>query len=69
MSPAKATRPQFESMQSGADRLGVSIKTFRRYISQGTVPAYRVGDKTIRVRCDDVDAMVRRIPTAAASQD
>lgn len=67
--PATTARPQFESLQSGAERLGVSVKTFRSYVSQGLIPAYRLGAKTVRVRCDDVDAMARRIPTAAASQD
>lgn len=34
--------------------LAVHISTIRRWIRQGKLPAYRVGDKGVRVRYDDL---------------
>lgn len=57
----------YVSVRDAAKLLGVTDKTFRGYIADGLVPAYRVGPKFVRVREDDLDALVRPIPTAAAS--
>ena len=51
------------SLAVAAESLGVSVKTLRRRISDGTVHGYRVG-RLIRVDLDEVrKALVVEIPT------
>lgn len=47
-----------------AEILNQSVKTVRRRISDGTLPAYRIGPRLIRVRVEDLDESCRRIPSA-----
>jgi excisionase family DNA binding protein len=49
-----------------ADFYGVSERTLRRRVSEGLLPAYRVGPRSIRVSAEDVAALARPIPTAVA---
>jgi len=42
-----------------ARRLQVSPSTIWRWIDAKKLPAYRVGEKTIRVRSEDLDALLR----------
>lgn len=56
-------RRTYESLAHAAQRTGMSIRTMRRHIGKGDLPAYRCG-RLIRVDPDDVDAMMVRIPTA-----
>lgn len=56
------------SITQAAERAGVSRDTIRRRIADGTLPAYRVGPKLIRVDAADVDAHLRRpIPAGGAA--
>jgi len=55
------------SIKETADAHRVSERTVRRWISSGLVTGYRVGPRLIRVDLNEVDAMLRRIPTASAS--
>jgi excisionase family DNA binding protein len=55
------------SIGQAADYAGVSTKTLRRRIADGTIPAVRLGPRAIRVRLDDVEAALRPIPTAGIS--
>jgi excisionase family DNA binding protein len=57
-------RREFESLASAAERTGLSIRTLRRRIAAGDLPAYRSGPRVIRVNPDDVDHLMVRIPTA-----
>ena len=58
--------PKFLSLAEVADSLGVSVKTVRRYIADGDLPAVRLGSThTIRIRSEDVEAFTR--PVAIAS--
>jgi excisionase family DNA binding protein len=51
------------SLAVAADRFGISIKTLRRRISDGTVHGYRVG-RLIRVDLDELsEYLVVEIPT------
>jgi excisionase family DNA binding protein len=43
---------------------GVHTDTIRRYISQGLLTGYRLGNKLIRIDLDELDAMLRPVPTA-----
>ena len=57
---------RWESQQNAAARLGVDVKTIRRYISEGRLVGYRLADKAIRLDSDEVDALFTPIPAAGA---
>lgn len=57
------SRREFESLAAAAERTGLSIKTLRRRISNGTLAAYRSGPRILRVDPNDVDNMMVRLPT------
>ncbi|WP_409485128.1 excisionase family DNA-binding protein [Arsenicicoccus dermatophilus] len=59
-----APRPRYMTLQEAAIDTGFTVKTLRRWISDGRLPAYRFGGRVIRVRPEDVDALARPIPTA-----
>ena len=50
------TRRTYESLASAAARMGVSVKTVRRKIAEGVLPAYRCG-RILRLDPNDVDNM------------
>ncbi len=59
---------RFVSQSAAADHLGVTVRTIRRYITDGLLPAYRVGPRgDIRIRPEDLERLVRRVPTAGKS--
>ncbi|MCC2030034.1 excisionase family DNA-binding protein [Microbacterium sp. YMB-B2] len=66
-SPPKPKRRSFQrasGLAIAAESLGVSVKTIRRRISDGTVRGYRVG-RLIRVDPDELRrSLVSKIPTA-----
>lgn len=52
------------SLQEAGELLGVSVDTVRRRIADGSLPAERIkGSRLIRVRRDDVEALLRPVPT------
>lgn len=53
----------YSTLADEAFRLGISVKTLRRRIASGDLPAYKVG-RVIRVNPADVDALLRPIPNA-----
>jgi len=57
------------ALADAAERLSVSPGTIRRLIADGKLPGYRIGGprgRLLRVAVADVDALLRRIPTAAS---
>ena len=54
------------SLETAASYLEVNPKTVRRLIAVGDLTGYRVGPRLLRVSLDDIDAMLRPIPTGAA---
>ena len=61
--PVDRTARSLVSLAVAADRFGISIKTLRRRISDGTVHGYRVG-RLIRVDLDELsELLVVEIPT------
>lgn len=50
-------------LRDAAAYLGCSTKTIRRYIAAGRVTGYRAGPRLIRVDLNDLDALLRPIPT------
>lgn len=61
----RPTRPIYVSLTDAADYLSVSVKTVRRMIADGTIPGYRLGAKSLRVKLDDLDSAGRRVPSAS----
>jgi excisionase family DNA binding protein len=53
------------SVSEAARTYSCSTRTIRRRIADGTLRAYRVGPKLIRIDPGDLDRMARRIPAAA----
>ena len=53
------------TIETAADMLATSPRTIRRYISSGDLPGYRLGPRQIRVRHDDVTALLSPIPTVS----
>jgi len=60
----KRDLPVYLSLDEAAEIMSLSIKTIRRRISDGTIPAYQCGKRPIRIRLDDLEAALRRIPSA-----
>lgn len=49
------------TVDQAAERLGVTPGTIRRWINTGTLKAHRVGPRFIRIRADDLDALLSEI--------
>ena len=56
--------PVYLSLEDAAEVMSVSVKTIRRWIAAGTLPAYRCGKRAIRIRLEDLQAAPRQIPSA-----
>jgi excisionase family DNA binding protein len=54
------------SVEAAASCLDMNPRSIRRYIADGKLAGYRIGDKLIRVDQADVDALIRPIPAASA---
>jgi len=59
----KATH-RYASLATGAEYAHCSIKTLRRRISDGSLTGYRMGPRLIRVDLNELDRLLRPIPTA-----
>ena len=58
------TLPTYLSLDEAAAVMSLSTKTIRRRIADGTIPAYQCGRRPIRIRLDELEAALRRIPSA-----
>ena len=54
--------PVYLSLEEAAEAMSVSVKTIRRWIASGTLPAYRCGKRAIRIKLDDLEAAPSKIP-------
>jgi len=52
------------TLQEAAQLCRVSTKTIRRHIAAGRLPAYRLGDRHIRIHRNDLESLMRPIPAA-----
>lgn len=67
MSVIESTKPgAFISLSTAADILGISVHTLRRRIAAGELPAFRTGRRIIRVRLNDLERLLNRVPTAGS---
>lgn len=62
--PTATPRRRLASIESAAEYAECSAKTIRRRISDGSLTGYRMGKRLIRVDLNELDAMLRPIPTA-----
>lgn len=60
------TKTRYLPLAEVAATHGVSTKTLRRRIADGTLPGYKVG-RQVRVRESDLDCLARPIPTRSQS--
>lgn len=63
MTTNQTLKPHYESLTRAAARTGISVRTLRRRVADGSLPAYRTGPRMIRVRSSDVDRLMRPIPS------
>lgn len=61
---AREILPTYLSLEQAAEITDQSVKTLRRRISDGSLPAYRFGPRHIRIKLEDLQALARRIPAA-----
>jgi excisionase family DNA binding protein len=57
-------RKRLASIQKGEDYSGLSSKTLRRYIAAGRIHGYRLGPKLLRIDLNELDDLLKPIPTA-----
>lgn len=55
------------SLQAAAEELGVCVRTVRRHISRGELPAYRVGPRLLRVNREDLEAVMSPVPSGGGT--
>ena len=55
------TTQQYESLAQAAQRTGLSTRTLRRRIAAGLLPAFVSGRRTIRLKVEDVDRMMKPV--------
>jgi excisionase family DNA binding protein len=56
------------TVAEAADLLRVQPRTIRRMIARGELPARRLGSRSIRLRADDVEAVLLTIPNARSGR-
>jgi excisionase family DNA binding protein len=61
---ADSSRTQYVTLAEAAELMSVSVKTLRRRIADGTIPAYRCGRRVIRIRVADLQRAFCPIPSA-----
>ena len=58
---------RYLTIEAAADYIGVSTKTIRRRIADGSITGYRAGPRTIRIDAAQLDQFMRPIPTAVSA--
>lgn len=66
MTVQKKTRPtrRLLTIEEAAAYTSLSTRTIRRRIADGALPAFRVGPRSIRVRAEHLEQLLRPIPNA-----
>ncbi|GGF46582.1 excisionase family DNA-binding protein [Ornithinimicrobium tianjinense] len=65
---APLARSKRISLEAAADRYGVSVDTLRRRITDGSLPAYRMGARLIRVEEADVAALFQPVQSVGGAR-
>jgi excisionase family DNA binding protein len=58
---------RYASLEEAARWYGMSQRSIRRMIADGSLPAVRVGKRQIRIRIEDLEALAEPIPTAGGA--
>lgn len=53
---AATTGYVFNTIRSLAEYFGVSVSTVKRRIKDGTLPVYRLGPRSVRIKLEDAEA-------------
>lgn len=61
--PDTATPSTWLTTEQAAAELQLTPRGVRRMISDGRLPAYRVGGRVLRIRRVDLDLITERVPT------
>ena len=57
----RSALPVYLSLSEAAEVMSLSVKTVRRRIADGTIPAYTCGHGTLRIRLDDLENALQRV--------
>jgi len=57
---------EYLTVAEAAEKLSISARTLHRWINEGEIPGYTVGQakRLIRIKVSDVEALVKPIPNA-----
>lgn len=70
MSPVTKRGPRrLAPITSAAEYAAVSPKTIRRRIADGSLTGYRLGRRLIRVDLNELDELLRPVPSARPERD
>ena len=64
MASKSRNRPRYAKIPVAAEYAGVCSKTIRRRISDGSLTGHRFGQRLILVDLDELDGLMRPIPSA-----
>lgn len=53
----------YETLAQAAERTGITVKTLRRWVASGRLPAFRYGPRLIRVEPQEVDSLMCAVKT------
>jgi len=59
-----ATKHDYYTVPEAAEMLSVSPSTIWRWIKSGKLPAYRVGERSIRIKRVDLEGMISPVSTS-----
>lgn len=62
----QTAQPEYLTVAQAAEIFGTSERTVRRLIASGSLPAYRIGPRAVRLLADDVRNQATPIPAAPA---
>jgi excisionase family DNA binding protein len=66
--PAQTIASPWITLAEAAEYLRVTTRAIRRWIAEGKLNAYKLaGGHTVRLRRDEVEALLERMPTAASA--
>jgi excisionase family DNA binding protein len=61
-----ATRRDWKSTHEAAEYAGVCVRTIRRRILDGSLPAHRMGPRLLRIDRADLDRLFQRVPVGGS---
>jgi excisionase family DNA binding protein len=63
------TKPDYAPIPVAASQVKVSPRTIRRMIARGELTGYRLGPRILRVDLNELEALLRPIPSAGPTRD